>query len=96
MASAIISPPLKPSPMPPALPWARSTTSVWPPAQPIAAWVPGTLRKLTLIVPKASYSPSFRFKISFSACGLALPPLAFIAWPTNQPISVGLASTLAT
>ena len=26
---------------------------------------------------------------SLTACGLALPPLAFITWPTNQPSSVG-------
>ena len=40
--------------------------------------------------------PSFFFRISLSACGLALPPEAFIAWPTNQPSIVGFASTLAT
>src|SRR5690606_28745407 len=28
---------------------------------------------------------------SLTACGFALPPVAFITWPTNQPASVGLA-----
>ena len=27
---------------------------------------------------------------SLTACGLALPPDAFITWPTNQPIAFGL------
>ena len=26
-----------------------------------------------------------------TACGLALPPVAFITWPTNQPASAGFA-----
>ena len=26
-----------------------------------------------------------RFQQSLTACGLALPPVAFITWPTNQP-----------
>ena len=36
-------------------------------------------------------SPSFAFRMSLTACGLALPPDAFITCPTNQPIIVGLA-----
>ena len=31
------------------------------------------------------------FKSSLTALGLALPPVDFITWPTNQPNSVGLA-----
>jgi hypothetical protein len=31
-----------------------------------------------------------------TACGLALPPDAFITWPTNQPSSFGLAFACAT
>ncbi len=37
------------------------------------------------------YSPSFAVTSSFTAFGLALPPVAFITWPTNQPASFGLA-----
>lgn len=40
--------------------------------------------------------PSFAFSISFTACGLALPPDDFITWPTNQPASCGLAFAWAT
>jgi pantoate--beta-alanine ligase len=29
--------------------------------------------------------PSFAFTRSLTACGLALPPVDFITWPTNQP-----------
>ncbi len=32
-----------------------------------------------------SSTPSFFRKIAFTAAGLALPPVAFITWPTNQP-----------
>ena len=39
---------------------------------------------------RAQPSSSF-FKVSLTAFGLALPPVAFITWPTNQPNSVGLA-----
>src|ERR1041384_3709667 len=35
--------------------------------------------------------PSFFLMSSLTACGLALPPVAFITWPTNQPASAGLA-----
>jgi hypothetical protein len=31
-----------------------------------------------------------------TACGLALPPVAFITWPTNQPASLGLALACST
>jgi hypothetical protein len=34
---------------------------------------------------RARQSPSFFFRISLTACGLALPPDAFITCPTNQP-----------
>ena len=33
---------------------------------------------------------------SFTACGLALPPVAFITWPTNQPSMVGFAFACST
>ena len=35
--------------------------------------------------------PSLALTSSLTACGLALPPVAFITWPTNQPAMVGLA-----
>ena len=35
-------------------------------------------------------NPSLRLSSSLTACGLALPPDAFITWPTNQPISLRL------
>src|SRR5262249_30446393 len=35
--------------------------------------------------------PSFFFTSSLTACGLALPPVAFMTWPTNHPASAGLA-----
>src|SRR5262245_16349167 len=41
-------------------------------------------------------TPSLRLSTSFTACGLALPPDAFITWPTNQPISFGLPRACAT
>ena len=34
---------------------------------------------------------SFFFSSSLTACGLALPPVDFMTWPTNQPSIVGLA-----
>ena len=34
--------------------------------------------------------------VSLTACGLALPPDAFITWPTNQPIAFGLVLASAT
>src|SRR6476659_2731408 len=37
-----------------------------------------------------AHSPSLRFNTSLTACGLALPPDAFITWPTNHPIAFGL------
>src|SRR5947209_44752 len=40
--------------------------------------------------------PSFAFSMSFTACGLALPPDDFITWPTNQPASCGFAFACAT
>ena len=40
--------------------------------------------------------PSFAFRRSLTACGLALPPDCFITWPTNQPASCGLAFACAT
>src|SRR4051794_2570618 len=40
---------------------------------------------------RRAQTPSFDFKRSFTDCGLALPPDDFITWPTNQPISCGLA-----
>src|SRR5690606_4658778 len=33
--------------------------------------------------------PSRALTSSLTACGLALPPVAFITWPTNQPAMVG-------
>ena len=36
------------------------------------------------------------FRRSLTACGLALPPDAFITWPTNQPIAFGLVLASAT
>ena len=33
---------------------------------------------------------------ALTACGLALPPDAFITWPTNQPIAFGFAFAWAT
>ena len=36
-------------------------------------------------------SPSLLLSSSLTACGLALPPEAFITWPTNQPSAFGLA-----
>ena len=43
-----------------------------------------------------AHSPSLRFNTSLTACGLALPPDAFIAWPTNHPIAFGLLLASAT
>src|SRR6202042_3353430 len=40
--------------------------------------------------------PSFFFRRSLTACGLALPPDAFMTWPTNQPIAFGLVLASAT
>ena len=39
---------------------------------------------------RARQIPSFALSMSLTACGFALPPDAFITWPTNQPISFGL------
>ena len=46
----------------------------------------------------AAYSsmPSFAFTNAWTACGFALPPVAFITWPTNQPANAGFACALAT
>jgi hypothetical protein len=33
--------------------------------------------------------PSLAFSRAFTAAGLALPPVAFMVWPTNQPSRVG-------
>src|SRR6056297_966925 len=41
-------------------------------------------------------SSSFCWMISFTALGLALPPVAFITCPTNQPASLGLALAFST
>ena len=41
-------------------------------------------------------SPSLALSRSLTACGFALPPEAFITWPTNQPSSFGLALACAT
>src|SRR6185312_11380786 len=40
--------------------------------------------------------PSLALTRSLTACGLALPPVAFITWPTNQPAMVGLALACST
>src|ERR1700682_1856870 len=40
--------------------------------------------------------PIFFFRRSLTACGLALPPDAFITWPTNQPIAFGFDLASAT
>src|SRR5258706_1198529 len=40
--------------------------------------------------------PSLALSRSLTACGLALPPDDFITWPTNQPISWGLARACST
>src|SRR5450631_1401074 len=45
---------------------------------------------------RARQSPSFFFRISLTACGLALPPDAFMTCPTNQPIAFGLVLASAT
>jgi hypothetical protein len=37
-----------------------------------------------------------RVTISFTALGLALPPVAFITWPTNQPASLGFCLAFST
>jgi hypothetical protein len=34
--------------------------------------------------------------MALTACGLALPPEAFITWPTNQPSMVGFIFTCST
>lgn len=42
---------------------------------------------------REAYSmPSFAFTIALTDCGLALPPVDFMTWPTNHPASVGFAS----
>src|SRR5208282_322918 len=38
---------------------------------------------------RCAQSPIRFFRRSLTACGLALPPEAFITWPTNQPIAFG-------
>src|SRR5664279_6210567 len=48
------------------------------------------------IAPLSVQMPSLDLSRSFTACGLALPPDDFITWPTNQPISCGLARACAT
>lgn len=40
--------------------------------------------------------PSLAFSRAFTAAGFALPPVAFIVWPTNQPSSVGFSLAWAT
>src|SRR4051794_23788048 len=45
---------------------------------------------------RAVQTPSLALSRSLTACGLALPPDDFITWPTNQPISCGLARACAT
>src|SRR5947209_14458338 len=40
--------------------------------------------------------PSLAFNTTFTACGLALPPVAFITCPTNQPSMVGFCFAWAT
>ena len=45
---------------------------------------------------RAAYTPSFALSRSFTACGLALPPEAFITWPTNQPSAFGFVFASAT
>ncbi len=39
---------------------------------------------------RGRYPASFFFKSSLSSAGLALPPLAFITWPTKKPNSFSL------
>jgi len=46
--------------------------------------------------PRGRQRSSLRRSRSLTTCGLALPADAFIAWPTNQPISAGLALACAT
>jgi len=46
--------------------------------------------------PRAAYRPSLRATRVFTACGLALPPVAFITWPTNQPASFGFTLAFST
>src|SRR4029078_2160706 len=45
---------------------------------------------------KTVHNPSLRFKMSLTACGLALPPEDFITLPTNHSIAFGLDFALAT
>ena len=40
--------------------------------------------------------PSLLFKISLTAAGLALPPVDFMTWPTNQPSIDGLSFACST
>src|SRR5215831_16394861 len=46
--------------------------------------------------PLGDQMPSFALRRSFTACGFALPPDAFITWPTNHPIIVGFALACST
>ena len=41
-------------------------------------------------------SPSFFSTRSLTAAGAALPPVAFITWPTNQPASFGFCFAFST
>src|SRR5262245_33053356 len=45
--------------------------------------MPATRERPNCVWPYRLQSPSFFFRRSFTACGLALPPEAFITWPTN-------------
>src|SRR6476660_9995109 len=53
-------------------------------------------QKLRVHRTKTAHNPSLRFKMSLTACGLALPPDDFITCPTNQPIAFGLDFASAT
>ncbi len=44
----------------------------------------------------SAQTPIRFFNRSLTACGLALPPDAFITWPTNQPTAFGLVLASAT
>ncbi len=39
------------------------------------------------VEPDGSHAESFRRSKSLTCCGLALPPVVFITWPTNQPMT---------
>jgi hypothetical protein len=49
----------------------------------------GFASRRSAAVYRCRHAPIFFRKSSLTVCGLALPPDAFITWPTNQPIAFG-------